>query len=166
MIFWISFSWTLFFVCCCCDVNFYLSLWHSFRNLHFNICISTYIFFFFIICMFQIRWLAWLISLNILLCRATIGAYAKNQLCEVETGQTNIILDIEESRANCKCFDSFCHHFLFFAHNLFAVCKQNESTTCCELVNQSDASEKKNFDIWSFHIYYWWLNILRASIFA
>ncbi|XP_031622163.1 cadherin-99C isoform X2 [Contarinia nasturtii] len=48
----------------------------------------------------KIHWLAWLVSLNILLCRASIGTWAKNQLCEVETGQTNIILDIEESRGN------------------------------------------------------------------
>ncbi|XP_055318314.1 cadherin-99C isoform X2 [Sitodiplosis mosellana] len=48
----------------------------------------------------NIHWLALLVSLNILLCRATIGTWAKNQLCEVETGQTNIILDIEESREN------------------------------------------------------------------
>lgn len=27
---------------------------------------------------------------------------AKSQLCEVETGQTNIILDIEESKGDCK----------------------------------------------------------------
>lgn len=79
---------------------------------------------------FQIHWLAWLVSLNILLCRASIGAWAKNQLCEVETGQTNIILDIEESRANCKYlrkfFHSFCYIFcvlfcLVFAYNFLFV---------------------------------------------
>lgn len=31
-----------------------------------------------------------------------IGIYGR--LCEVETGQNNIILDIEESRGNCKYF--------------------------------------------------------------
>lgn len=51
---------------------------------------------------FQVYWLAWLVSFNILLCRSTVGTWAKNQLCEVETGQTNIILDIEESRGSCK----------------------------------------------------------------
>jgi len=34
-----------------------------------------------------------------------IGIYGK--LCEVETGQNNIILDIEESRGNCKSFSLF-----------------------------------------------------------
>lgn len=51
----------------------------------------------------QIHWLAWMVSLNLLLCRSMIGTWAKNQLCEVETGQTNIILDIEESRGDRKC---------------------------------------------------------------
>lgn len=31
-----------------------------------------------------------------------LGAHAKLNLCDVETGQTNIILDIEESRGDCK----------------------------------------------------------------
>lgn len=31
-----------------------------------------------------------------------VGANAKLQLCEVESGQTNIILDMEESRGDCK----------------------------------------------------------------
>lgn len=30
------------------------------------------------------------------------GTFGKLQFCEVETGQTNIILDIEESRGSCK----------------------------------------------------------------
>lgn len=38
-------------------------------------------------------------GLLILLCSAVLG---KSQMCEVETGQTNIILDIEESRESCK----------------------------------------------------------------
>lgn len=37
------------------------------------------------------------------LCGRTAAAMTgKNSLCEVETGQTNIILDIEESRGNSK----------------------------------------------------------------
>ena len=31
-----------------------------------------------------------------------VGVNAKLNLCDVETGQTNIILDIEESRGDCK----------------------------------------------------------------
>lgn len=31
-----------------------------------------------------------------------VGADAKLQLCEVESGQTNIILDMEESRGDCE----------------------------------------------------------------
>lgn len=31
-----------------------------------------------------------------------LGTHAKLNLCDVETGQTNIILDIEESRGDCK----------------------------------------------------------------
>ncbi|KAM8707277.1 hypothetical protein ACLKA7_011381 [Drosophila subpalustris] len=33
-------------------------------------------------------------------CRHTVGVLGKSQMCEVETGQTNIILDIEESRGD------------------------------------------------------------------
>ncbi|XP_017860568.1 PREDICTED: protocadherin-15 [Drosophila arizonae] len=33
-------------------------------------------------------------------CEYTVGVLGKSQMCEVETGQTNIILDIEESRGN------------------------------------------------------------------
>lgn len=50
----------------------------------------------------QIRSLGWSVAIIILLCHCVHGIAAKNQLCEVETGQTNIILDIEESRGNCK----------------------------------------------------------------
>lgn len=39
------------------------------------------------------------LGLFILLCSAVLG---KSQMCEVETGQTNIILDVEESRESCK----------------------------------------------------------------
>lgn len=35
-------------------------------------------------------------------CQTVRGIFGKTQLCEVETGQTNIILDIEESRGSCK----------------------------------------------------------------
>lgn len=36
------------------------------------------------------------------LCHSVRGIFGKTQLCEVETGQTNIILDIEESRGKCE----------------------------------------------------------------
>lgn len=64
----------------------------------------------------QIYALGWFVALIILLCHCVHGIAAKNQLCEVETGQTNIILDIEESRGNCKCDTSLTrtHFFLFF----------------------------------------------------
>lgn len=38
----------------------------------------------------------------VLLIHSSKVASGKQQLCEVETGQTNIILDIEESRGSCK----------------------------------------------------------------
>lgn len=38
-------------------------------------------------------------------CHTVRGIFGKTQLCEVETGQTNIILDIEESRGSCKYLD-------------------------------------------------------------
>jgi hypothetical protein len=41
---------------------------------------------------------ALLVFINI----SALGAHAKLSLCDVETGQTNIILDIEESRGDCK----------------------------------------------------------------
>lgn len=40
--------------------------------------------------------------LTILMNLLDVGANAKLQLCEVESGQTNIILDMEESRGDCK----------------------------------------------------------------
>lgn len=42
----------------------------------------------------------------------TQAAQAKLNLCDVETGQTNIILDIEESRGDRK------YRFLIFTINL------------------------------------------------
>lgn len=47
-----------------------------------------------------------LLGLLLLLCSCqyTVGVLGKSQMCEVETGQTNIILDIEESRGSCKYF--------------------------------------------------------------
>nr|XP_036227914.1 cadherin-99C-like [Bactrocera oleae] len=36
----------------------------------------------------------------LLSCQGISGILGKSQLCEVETGQTNIILDIEESRGD------------------------------------------------------------------
>ena len=39
-----------------------------------------------------------------------IGIYGR--LCEVETGQNNIILDIEESRGNCKYLFRFILLFM------------------------------------------------------
>lgn len=40
--------------------------------------------------------------LTLLLFCHHVEVEAKSQLCEVETGQTNIILDIEESKGDCK----------------------------------------------------------------
>lgn len=39
-----------------------------------------------------------------LFCQSVRGIFGKTQFCEVETGQTNIILDIEESRGSCKYY--------------------------------------------------------------
>jgi hypothetical protein len=36
---------------------------------------------------------------------SALGAHAKLNLCDVETGQTNIILDIEESRGDCEYYE-------------------------------------------------------------
>lgn len=38
----------------------------------------------------------------LLSCHTVRGAWGKLQPCEVETGQTNIIMDMEESRGNCE----------------------------------------------------------------
>lgn len=66
---------------------------------------KTWANFFFVIfiCYFQtLWWLVWITT--IALCwQPSAGMSGKNQLCEVDSGQTNIILDIEESRGNSKC---------------------------------------------------------------
>lgn len=59
----------------------------------------------------QIHVLGWFAALIILLCHCVHGTAAKNQLCEVETGQTNIILDIEESRGRRKLCSVHCSLF-------------------------------------------------------
>lgn len=51
-----------------------------------------------------------LFFLLLLSCQRIGGILGKSQLCEVETGQTNIILDIEESRGDCKY--SALNHFM------------------------------------------------------
>lgn len=43
----------------------------------------------------------WLLR-ALLVCQAVRSAVGKMQLCDVESGQTNIIVDIEESRGSCK----------------------------------------------------------------
>lgn len=49
----------------------------------------------------QTSWL-WMLYTILLSCHTVRGAWGKLQPCEVETGQTNIIMDMEESRGNCK----------------------------------------------------------------
>lgn len=44
----------------------------------------------------------YLVVVLLLKCHKVAGILGKSQMCEVETGQTNIILDIEESRGDCK----------------------------------------------------------------
>lgn len=48
-----------------------------------------------------------LLSLIAVLNFSVLGSQAKLNLCDVETGQTNIILDIEESRGDRK-YRSLC----------------------------------------------------------
>lgn len=64
------------------------------------------------------------IALIILLSQTVDVCFAKLQPCEVETGQTNIILDIEESRGSCKLFlflFLFIIFFLSFCHLVLSV---------------------------------------------
>uniref|UniRef100_A0A1B0ACM0 Uncharacterized protein n=1 Tax=Glossina pallidipes TaxID=7398 RepID=A0A1B0ACM0_GLOPL len=42
----------------------------------------------------------YILLIVMLCCHNAVGVLGKSQMCEVETGQTNIILDIEESRVN------------------------------------------------------------------
>lgn len=53
-----------------------------------------------------------------------IGIYGR--LCEVETGQNNIILDIEESRGNCKYLFRF---ILLFMQQMITFLKKLYSST-------------------------------------
>lgn len=49
----------------------------------------------------------------VVLSNLMIGIAGKLQLCEVETGQTNIILDIEESRGDCE-FNALTKQYFSF----------------------------------------------------
>lgn len=64
-------------------------------------CLTFFCFNYFL----QTLWL-WMLMV-LLFCQSVRGIFGKTQFCEVETGQTNIILDIEESRGSCK----YTYHF-------------------------------------------------------
>ena len=63
------------------------------------------------------------------LCHSVRGIFGKTQFCEVETGQTNIILDIEESRGSCKYTNLILRNILIkkFTENIIFILNKNKN---------------------------------------
>lgn len=86
----------------------------------------------------QTSWL-WILYTILLSCHTVRGAWGKLQPCEVETGQTNIIMDMEESRGDSKLtlelVSSFNHQCIVTA----AVFRFHQCNSECKLLINSNS---------------------------
>lgn len=88
-------------------------------------------------------WFLLLLAVVLMVTRAQ-AVEGKLQLCEVETGQTNIILDIEESRGSCEYYFDF--EYILPTTNNTLKCGTQCDVGCDAMVKRCVRRQRK-FDI-------------------
>lgn len=100
---------------------------------------------------FQVFW----ITLINLLCSFDAHTAAKNRLCEIETGQSNIILDIEESRGNCKYIVSYIS---------LSLKPNNKKCIACAFATIQNLLRRKICFVLFFRLFYFCFKIYYATL--